>query len=683
MKDKGLQALLQQLAAHNQGLCLISSRQDVVELADKPLVLAYDLGQLQTPDGVALLKSFGVHGAEADLEKAVKEVAGHALALNLLGNYVKTLFKGDIRQRDKIKNLSDERKEGKHAETVMAAYEIHLQNGNKQSTTALSILYMMGLFDRPASVAAIQHLRDAKIPDLTDQLGDENDWLYALEDLRQQQLLNSDEENSNKLDTHPLIREYFAKRLKEAYPEAWQQAHSQLYHYYKALPEKEQPDTLEEMEPLFAAIAHGCAAGMHQKALGEVYWPRIRREGDMYLTKKLGANGTELSVISHFFSQHWHTPAAELTDDDKAVVLNFASLPLRALGRLQEAVEPMQAGRNMSIKQEDWRGAAQDASNLSQLQLTQGAISLAIKAAQQSVEFADKSGNWESQVINRTTLADAQHQAGELAESHHTFKEAEALQKERQTGYPQLYSLQGFRYCDLLLTAGEWREVRRRAEQTLTWAEQQGTLLLDIALNQLSLGRASLQQALDANREWVKSEPSSKLSLDMQIPIKLAEPVLGNDLLANSLLANKVDAVAKDNTLDDANLSSLQQTKNWLDQSVEGLRKSGHEEYLPLGLLARACYYRFVVCVSLAPNIDYQSALQDLQEVYDIAQRGGMLLHLTDYHLESSRLILSTDPKQKLFDLSASEHIQKAKELIEETGYKRRLPEVAYLEGLL
>ena len=150
----------------------------------------------------------------------------------------------------------------------------------------------------------------------------------------------------------------------------------------------------------------------------------------------------------------------------------------------------MQAGRNMSIKQEDWRGAAQDASNLSQLQLTQGAISLAIKAAQQSVEFADKSGNWESQVINRTTLADAQHQAGELAESHHTFKEAEALQKERQTGYPQLYSLQGFRYCDLLLTAGEWREVRRRAEQTLTWAEQQGTLLLDIALNQLSLGRS-------------------------------------------------------------------------------------------------------------------------------------------------------------------------------------------------
>ncbi len=60
-------------------------------------------------------------------------------------------------------------------------------------------------------------------------------------------------------------------------------------------------------------------------------------------------------------------------------------------------------------------------------------------------------------------------------------------------------------------------------------------------------------------------------------------------------------------------------------------------------------------------NMAYiQGASQDLKEVYDIAQRGGMLLHLTDCHLESARLMLSidfdstqdksTEPKQKLFD---------------------------------
>ncbi|MCK5919033.1 MAG: hypothetical protein KAG34_11435 [Cocleimonas sp.] len=46
-------------------------------------------------------------------------------------------------------------------------------------------------------------------------------------------------------------------------------------------------------------------------------------------------------------------------------------------------------------------------------------------------------------------------------------------------------------------------------------------------------------------------------------------------------------------------------------------------------------------------------------------------------------MILSLDSALKPFDLNASEHIQKAKDLIEETGYKRRLPELEYLEELL
>ena len=412
LKDKGLRALLQQLAAHNQGLCLISSRQDVVELEGKPLVLAHDLGQLQTPDGVALLefllKPFGGHNNKADLENAVKEVAGHALALNLLGNYVKTLFKGDIRQRDKITNLSAEREEGKHAEKVLAAYENHLQG-----TAELSILYLLGLFDRPASISAFNILlkenlikkgffeiivytrkNAGKIRKYASSFSErvkymetfdshterlllikpinelsEAEWKYSLKHLREQQLLNSDDEN-NKLDTHPLIREYFAKRLKANYPEAWQQAHHQLYNYYKALPEKELPDTLEEMEPLFAAIAHGCAAGMYQEALDDVYWPRIQRENDYYLTRKLGAFGTDLSILAHFFSQHWHTPDTKLTDNAKSILLTWIAFRLQALGRLEEAAEPMQAGLDSLIKQKNWKSGSSAASNLSGLQLT-------------------------------------------------------------------------------------------------------------------------------------------------------------------------------------------------------------------------------------------------------------------------------------------------------------------------
>ena len=51
----------------------------------------------------------------------------------------------------------------------------------------------------------------------------------------------------------------------------------------------------------------------------------------------------------------------------------------------------------------------------------------------------------------RTTLADARHQSGARADALALFREAEAMQAKQQPEYPLLYSVQGFRYCDLLL----------------------------------------------------------------------------------------------------------------------------------------------------------------------------------------------------------------------------------------
>ena len=126
--------------------------------------------------------------------------------------------------------------------------------------------------------------------------------------------------------------------------------------------------------------------------------------------------------------------------------------------------------------------------------------------AEQSVTYADRSGDAFQRMVKRTTHADALHQAGRRAEAEARFREAEQMQAERQPDYPLLYSLQGFRYCDLLLAAPEraaWqahagvrvnaceasrtrrnsqrdgcarlescRAVSQRAAQTLKWAER-------------------------------------------------------------------------------------------------------------------------------------------------------------------------------------------------------------------
>jgi hypothetical protein len=193
---------------------------------------------------------------------------------------------------------------------------------------------------------------------------DERVFRAACARLRKQGLLNTDRpEQPQNLDCHPLVRQYFGKRLAELRPESWRQAHVRLYEYFKAAA-KPLPDTLEEMEPLFAAVRHGCAAGMHNEALYDVYWPRIKRQDEHYLTSKLGAFAADLAVLAHFFAVPWHTPAAGLTDHDKASVLNWAAFRLRALGRLTEAAEPMQASIDMLMQQEQWQGAAIAASSL-------------------------------------------------------------------------------------------------------------------------------------------------------------------------------------------------------------------------------------------------------------------------------------------------------------------------------
>ncbi len=99
--------------------------------------------------------------------------------------------------------------------------------------------------------------------------------------------------------------------------------------------------------------------------------------------------------------------------------------------------------------------------------------------------------------------------------------------------------------------------------------------------------------------------------------------------------------------------------KTFLDEAVAGLREAGQQQYLPLGLLARAGYYR---CTQ-----EYAKAHDDLKEVRDIAELGGMKLFLCDYHLEMQKLCVAEGKMEE-----AEKHEKKAGALIEETGDGRR-----------
>ncbi len=266
------------------------------------------------------------------------------------------------------------------------------------------------------------------------------------------------------------------------------------------------------------------------------------------------------------------------------------------------------------------------AGNLSELELTRGEITAAVTAGEQSVAYADRSTDVFQQMNKRTTQADALHQAGRRDESWRLFEDAEARQASDQPKYPHLYALRGFRYCDLLLTDSEratWHRrlndetgpdevltrciaecdaVGNRATYALQLAEKAGQLI-SIGLDHLTLARATLYKAvLASSRKWHSA----------------------------------VDHVTA---------------------AVNGLRAASIAEFLSRGLLTRA----WLRCLSG----DKPGSRADLDEAWEIAERGPMPLFQADIQLTRARLFR---------DRAA---LEEARRLIEKHGYHRRDGELA------
>jgi tetratricopeptide (TPR) repeat protein len=649
IKDRysGLVSLLRELARQNPGLVVISSRLKVDDLKDfrETTLVEADLESLSPEAGREYLAYLGVKGLPEELRQAVVDFSGHALALTLLGRYLSDVYDGDVRKRDLIPRLIDEEEKGGHAKRIMRAYEKWFE-GNPE----LDLLYIMGLFDRPAEKGAIDVLIAAPVIDgLTNKIqGLPNDkYILVLKHLRKARLLaERDIHEPNTFDCHPLLREYFGEKLKNENNGTWQEAHGRLYEYYKTTA-KEYPDTSEEMAPLYAAIIHGCYAGKHQKALDEVYWKRVQRYEENFNVAKLGAFSAELSAIYGFFEVPWDKPVGELNEDAKGFVLNRAGTDLLAVGRLAEATQSIKVALEARIVQENWTNAARNASTLSELYLTLGDVMQAFTYAQKSIQLATQNSNIFEQMTSRIRYANVLHQAGRFIEAKDNFHKAEEIQKERQPMFPLLYSGQGYQYCDLLLSQGDYAEVERRANVIFEW--RKGGIWnpaydpkLSIAFDNLLLGRAHLLQSqCESNHPFTES-------------------------------------------------------LTYLNRAMDGLRQASQLHYLPLGLLSRAEYYRVIG--------DLVKAQKDVDEAFTIATRGGMGLHLADCHLEYARLYLAHSPlrdsalpsKQSPRDESgiasqsalamtekARKYLATAKEMINKMGYHRRDKEVEELEEQL
>ena len=172
---------------------------------------------------------------------------------------------------------------------------------------------------------------------------------------------------------------------------------------------RSKPDTLEGLQPLYQAVAHGCLAELLEEACNEVYIGRILRGEEFYSMNKLGALGADLGAVTCFFDSPWHRVSPALAEATQAWLLNEAAIRQTSLGRLNDALEPMRVGLAMRIKQGNWSQAAISAYNLSELELTLGEVAAAVMGTKQSVSYAERCGEWERRMVACTAQIGRAH----------------------------------------------------------------------------------------------------------------------------------------------------------------------------------------------------------------------------------------------------------------------------------
>ncbi len=247
------------------------------------------------------------------------------------------------------------------------------------------------------------------------------------------------------------------------------------------------------------------------------------------------------------------------------------------------------------------------------------------------------------------------HQAGRRVDALARFREAEEVQAERQPAYPLLYSLSGFRYCELLAADAEraaWLAVRVEARPGGGGRSRQDAgapRTRTVPSGVVEGCREVEQRAEGAQRAWREiftNEPSvfdiarDHLTLDRAgLYRAILERGDGSGVLAES---------------------AIETPSVEIEQAVDGLRRAGQLDDLPRGLLTRAWLRSWTG--------DADGARADLDEAGEIAERGSMPLFQADVQLYRARL----------FGDGAA--LAEARRLIEKHGYDRRLEELVDAE---
>jgi len=441
------------------GLCLITTRYPLKDIKkyEKTVYQKEDIERLSIEDGRRLFNKVGVKGKQEEIDSVIEEYDGHALSLTLLARYIVEDFGGDITKAKEIPPFYSDREAGGKTHRILLWYAKQL---NEEQ---IAFMKIFSLFRRAVREEDFDGVFRAEMEtEMNQALREMNVFSFKrmVDNLVDRRFISRDRDRT--YATHPLIKNYFDSIFEK---EDKKLCHKRIYEYIgEYAPER--PETIEEMQPLFEQVEHGCAAGLYDEVFLEVYLEKIYRREERLIIHKLGAWETNLSLAKTFFPEGDISQMPLVSKKaDQSFLLNEAGLALLATGRPKEAEEIYKRKLDMNIKERQWEPASRGYRNLADLQFRIGELESGLESAKKALEMAEKAKSERDIKNSKVFLALILHLLGRDEEADEEFRHANEL--EGQISGERTYSHRGINYATFLISMERIDEAYELTRQNL------------------------------------------------------------------------------------------------------------------------------------------------------------------------------------------------------------------------
>jgi len=463
MEHKECAEMLKFLADNKgAGLCLITTRYPLTDIEnyEGTTYQKAEVERLSKEDGRRLFEKIGVKRSQKEIDSVIDDYKGHALSLTLLAGYLVEDFGGDITKAKDIPPFHSDKEAGGKAHRMLCWYEAQLKEEQRTFMKIFSLFRINvtendfeGIFRKPIkrfikvinrSLAGIQPFH----------------FKVMVKNLCDRRLISRNTEGS--YTTHPLIKNYFESIFEQKDKKL---CHKRIYKYFgEHAPQR--PETLEEMQPLFEQVYHGCAAGLYDEVYWDVYWEKIHKREEHFIIHKLGAWETDIALAEAFFPEGDLLQIPLVSDKSgQSWLFGVAGLALLSTGRPKEAEGPFLTGVEMDIETKDWENASVGYQNLAELRFRTADLVSALDSSKKALGLAERARSDRDIRDSKAFLGWILYLLGKTEKAEKEFSQADEIEK-KISGY-RLYGIGGVSNADFLISMGKINEAFELTRQNL------------------------------------------------------------------------------------------------------------------------------------------------------------------------------------------------------------------------